>query len=127
MAIQRLHKQKVYSQGSKRLMNLAEFIQTMEFSLNPIDAFGSLEIYQLLFSEVDLDKDGYISYEDYFVFLKEYFGTLSAIYDQDPSPKPQPEPVPNTNLPDFSIDNRATERFAKLVYSQLKITVMQLD
>ena len=108
-------------------MNLAEFMQTMEFSLNPIDAFGSLEIYQLLFSEVDLDKDGYISYEDYFVFLKEYFGTLSAIYDQDPSPKPQPEPVPNTNLPDFSIDNRATERFAKLVYSQLKITVMQLD
>ena len=126
MAIQRLHRQKLYSQGSKRLMNLGEFIHTMEFSLNPIEVSGSEEIYQLLFSEVDLDKDGYISYEDYFVFLKEYFGSLSAIYDDDPLLKPHPDPAPNTN-PDFSIDNRATQRFAKLIYSQLKITVMQFD
>jgi hypothetical protein len=127
MAIQRLHRQKLYSQGSKRLMNLGEFMHTMEFSLNPIEVSGSEEIYQLLFSEVDLDKDGYISYEDYFVFLKEYFGSLSAIYDDDPVPQPHPEPVPDKNPADFSIDNRATERFAKLIYSQLKITVMQLD
>ena len=41
MAIQRLHKQKVYSQGSKRIMNLEEFVNTIEYSLNHIEVFGS--------------------------------------------------------------------------------------
>jgi Ca2+-binding EF-hand superfamily protein len=35
----------------------------------------------MLFQELDLDRDGFISYEDYFIFLKEYFGTLSPIND----------------------------------------------
>lgn len=86
MAIQRLHRQKLYSQGNRRIMNLEEFIHTLEYSLSPIEVSGSQEIYELLFSEVDLDKDGFISYEDYFVFLREYFGTLSAIYDEDVNP-----------------------------------------
>ena len=30
-----------------------------------------------LFKSVDLDCDGFISYEDYFRFLKEYFGSKS--------------------------------------------------
>lgn len=69
---------------------------------------------------MDLDGDGYISYEDYFVFLKEYFGSLSQIADE--------QPQQNEDKPlDFPIDNGAAERFAKLVYSQLKITVMQVD
>lgn len=110
-------------------MNLEEFINTLEYSLSPIEVSGSQEIYELLFSEVDLDKDGYISYEDYFIFLREYFGTLSAIYDDDVIPNQHhQEPDSHNPVPDgFSIDNRATERFAKLIYSQLKITVMQLD
>lgn len=109
-------------------MNLEEFIHTLEYSLGPIDVSGSQEIYELLFSEVDLDKDGYISYEDYFIFLREYFGTLSAIYDEDVIPSHHPDPENHNPVPDgFSIDNRATERFAKLIYSQLKITIMQLD
>ena len=51
-------------------MSLNEFIKTMETSLNTISVEGTEEVYTLLFSEVDLDKDGFISYEDYFVFLK---------------------------------------------------------
>ena len=125
MAIQRLHRQKMYSQGSRRVMNLQEFVNTVEYSLNPIEVFGSNEIYETLFREIDLDGDGYISYEDYFIFLKEYFGSLSTIYDDsDRVPEPKPKPSPSD---DFSIDNRATERFARLIYSQMKITVMQLD
>ncbi len=30
-----------------------------------------------LFNEIDLDHDGWISYEVYFFFLKYYFGSLS--------------------------------------------------
>jgi Ca2+-binding EF-hand superfamily protein len=64
-------------------MNLQEFIQTLEYSLNTIEVSGSQEIYEVLFREVDLDDDGFISYEDFFIFLKEYFGSLSAIYDDN--------------------------------------------
>lgn len=53
--------------------------------------------------------------------MKEYFGSLSEIPPNPPPKKPDPSPR------DPDIDNRATERFAKLIYSQLKITVMQID
>ena len=59
-------------------MNLEEFIKTMEYSLSAVGVHGTEEVYSLLFSQVDLDKDGYISYEDYFIFLKEYFGSKRA-------------------------------------------------
>jgi len=85
LAIQRLHRQKTYAHGDKRIMNLKEFIKTMETSLNTISVEGTEEIYSLLFNEVDLDQDGYISYEDYFVFLKEYFGSKRAV-EAPPSP-----------------------------------------
>ena len=32
----------------------------------------------MAFEVIDADKDGYISYEDYFRFLKEYFGSKSV-------------------------------------------------
>jgi len=32
---------------------------------------------KMAFDVIDADKDGYISYEDYFRFLKEYFGSKS--------------------------------------------------
>lgn len=121
IAIQRLHRQKVFSQGSRRVMNLPEFIKTMEFSLNPLGIEGPQEIYELLFQEVDLDRDGFISYEDYFVFLREYFGSQSIAGQEEASGPPEPKQL------DFLLDNGAAERFARLIYSQLKITVMQVD
>jgi hypothetical protein len=51
-----------------------------------------------LFYEVDLDRDDWISYDDYFTFLKEYFGSLSYA-NQDIL-----EPV---HTPVFSVDNGA--------------------
>ena len=30
-----------------------------------------------IFNDIDEDKDDYISYSDYFTFLKEYFGSQS--------------------------------------------------
>lgn len=41
------------------------------------------EIIDLLFSEIDLDKDGWISYEVYFLFLRYYFGSLSPVVNED--------------------------------------------
>jgi hypothetical protein len=46
-----------------------------------------------LFSEVDLDNDGWIKYEDYFLFLREYFGSQSFAANQNqPIMPPQPKP-----------------------------------
>ena len=104
------------------MMNLPEFIKTMEYSLNPLGIEGPQEIYEVLFQEVDLDRDGFISYEDYFVFLREYFGSQSSISEEDPVGGAPAKPQL-----DFPIDHGAAERFARLIYSQLKITVMQVD
>ena len=113
----------MYANGDKRLMSLPEFIKTMEVSLNTIGVHGTEDIYSLLFSEVDLDHDGNISYEDYFIFLKEYFGS-KRIATPPPSPAKPREAAPQD---DFAVDNAAFERFAKLIYNQLKITTMQID
>lgn len=45
----------MYSHGDKRIMNLPEFIKTMEYSLNTIGVHGPDDVYDLLFSEVDRD------------------------------------------------------------------------
>ena len=100
-------------------MSLPEFVKTMEYSLNTIGIHGPDDVYELLFSQIDLDKDGYISYEDYFIFLKEYFGTKSGLSEPPINKAPSEDK--------FTVDNGAAQRFAKLIYTQLKITVMQID
>ena len=77
----------------------------------------------MLFNSVDLDRDSFISYEDYFHFLKEYFGTLSVIYDKEPT---KPEPIKPSG-PDFKVDEHAVQRFARLIYNQMRMTVIKSD
>ena len=45
---------------------------------------ASKEVIKELFGEIDLDHDGWISYEVYFFFLKYYFGSLS-VASQNPN------------------------------------------
>jgi len=60
-------------------MNLTEFIFTLENSLAYIDIIPTKEELTVLFSEVDLDQAGWISYKHYFEFLIAYFGTKSEV------------------------------------------------
>jgi len=78
MAIQRLHRKKYYSRGAERIMNKEEFGKTLNYALKVIDIEASQAIIDTIFSEIDLDHDGWISYEVYFTFLKYYFGSLSV-------------------------------------------------
>ena len=59
------------------MMNQEEFVRTLDYALSFID----IETYEgeaeTLFREVDLNKDGWISYQEYFEFLIHYFGTES--------------------------------------------------
>lgn len=121
MAIQRLHKKGYYAHGSKRVMSFEEFANTLNYCLGFLNCQGTLEDYQVLFVEIDKDSDGFISYEDYFVFLKEYFGSKSfASADKTPTAPPAPR-YSNGN------GENPQERLAKLIYTQLKILVMDKD
>lgn len=77
MAIQRLHRKNSYSRGRERIMNQKEFATTLKYALSFIEIAPSDQILELLFKELDLDQDGWISYEVYFMFLRYYFGGLS--------------------------------------------------
>jgi len=59
-------------------MNEVEFANTLNYCLQFIQLSATNEQIKELFSEIDLDNDGWISYEVYFFFLKYYFGSLSA-------------------------------------------------
>ncbi len=72
-------------------MNLEEFQTTLDYCLEFIKSKGTHPQYAQLFKEVDLDKDGYISYQDYFIFLREYFGSQSEAFEEEvKNPKPAP-------------------------------------
>lgn len=77
IAIQRLHRKNTYQRGKERLMNQKEFAFTIEYALKFIAVAPQQQQLQLLFQNIDNNRDGLISYEDYFRFLKEYFGSKS--------------------------------------------------
>jgi hypothetical protein len=59
-------------------MNLKEFAETIKYALSFIEFAPQDKDIQMVFEIVDADKDGFISYEEYFRFLKEYFGSKSV-------------------------------------------------
>ena len=77
MAIQRLHRKKYYSEGSKRRMNCSEFGATLNDVLGYIGLSAPAELINEWFSVIDVKKEGWISYEVYFMFLRNYFGSAS--------------------------------------------------
>jgi len=60
-------------------MNLKEFIMTLEDCLKYIDVKPLGKELEVLFSDIDQDNDGWISYKTYFEFLRTYFGSMSVV------------------------------------------------
>lgn len=58
-------------------MNLEEFIYTLNYALSFIEIQGAPQELAVLFAEIDRDHDGWITYREYFEFLKYYFGSKS--------------------------------------------------
>lgn len=63
-------------------MNEEEFAYTLNYCLQFVQMAATQDQMKQLFSEIDLDHDGWISYEVYFFFLKYYFGSLSVAYQK---------------------------------------------
>ena len=64
-------------------MSKQEFATTLNHALKPIDIQASKSIIDLLFSEIDLKKTGWITYEVYFLFLKYYFGSQNIVFTKN--------------------------------------------
>lgn len=82
-----------------------------------------------LFSEIDLDHDGWISYEVYFFFLKQYFGGMS-IAAQKPTYQAEikiGKLSEDQNLMYALQKLSVLERFVRLLLDQLKEICMQYD
>jgi len=116
LALQRLHRVHSFVRGSERMMNLKEFIFTLENSLAYIDIVPTKEELTVLFSEVDLDKDGWISYKHYFEFLMAYFGTKSEVGLETRRDNEFLKLVSK----DSSLGLSPEQRFAKLVMREMK-------
>jgi hypothetical protein len=84
MSIQRLHRKKGnYTRWDKREMNKNEFSRTLNNALQSISIQAPQQILDLLWKEIDLDNDGWISYEVYFLFLKYYFGSQNIVFKKN--------------------------------------------
>ena len=117
LAIQRLHKKSTYSKGSLYILNQAEFIQTLHYAFSFIEFTATNEELAVLFTEVDLDNDGWISYAEYFQFLRYYFGSLSLVYKEKDNKVVPVEPVdPYAGL-DFA------DRFARITIDQFLLII----
>lgn len=90
---------------------------------------ASKEQIALLFSEIDLEKAGWISYEIYFLFLKYYFGSMSTgTVNPIPDPVPVPKPVDKdaewwNSLSGLS----ALDRFIQILHYQLRNIFARYD
>lgn len=51
--------------------------------MKPIDIQAPQNIIDLLWSEIDLNKSGWITYEVYFLFLKYYFGSQNIVFKKN--------------------------------------------
>lgn len=93
MAIQRKHLKDHYVRGPDRMMNLAEFIATLRDALGYLEATATDQELEVLFGDIDLDKDQWITYKEYFEFLYLYFGSgsIAAEVEVVPLPKLTPE------------------------------------
>jgi hypothetical protein len=61
-------------------MNKQEFTMTLNNALKPIDIQAPQSIIDLLWSEIDLNKSGWITYQVYFLFLRYYFGSQNVVF-----------------------------------------------
>lgn len=63
-------------------MSRSEFKRTLQYCFSFIQIKPLDSDLDQIFSDVDLDSDGEITYSDYFLLLREYFGSQSESVNQ---------------------------------------------
>lgn len=84
-------------------------------------------LLDILFKEIDLDKDGWISYEVYFLFLRYYFGSLSAACKGEVKPV-ESKPLSEDELFLKGLEGlSAWDRLYRIICDQLREIFMRYD
>ena len=73
MTIKRMHIKNLFSQGEARRMNESEFLIAFGSALQIIKFHISEKDLRELFYEIDLDHDGWVTYSQFFEFLRYFF------------------------------------------------------
>lgn len=97
MAVQRFHGSGRFSRSRELLMNRDEFIMSFQGALDYIEFLAPTAELKHLFREIDADRDGWISYKEYFEFLKHFFSYLPACTKQALSNNPSLAGTPLTS------------------------------
>ena len=71
----RLHREKRISQWEKRLLALSDFLMVMKMAFSFLSYNFSVEDLTTIFHFLDTDRDGFITYYEYFVFIRTFFGS----------------------------------------------------
>lgn len=115
IAIQRLHRKGYYKNGGIRMIDADEFLATMNYILNFIKLQTSQDQCMTIFKDVDTNGDGLISYNEYFTFLRTYFGSQSQVFNENEKKKLEKPYLP----PDLEVDCR--DRLRRLVLTQSRL------
>jgi hypothetical protein len=76
------------SKGTQRIMNLEEFNRLINSAYKFLGVVCPPEVASYIFQSVDADKDGYITYVEYFKVIELY------VCKSD-KPVPLPKPIPD--------------------------------
>lgn len=99
------------------MIESSEFYNTMKYILSFIKMETTEEEVRNIFNDIDTNKDGLISYNEYFTFLRTYFGSQSEASIEEKVKTKIPKKIV---LPvDLEIDLK--ERFRRLVLTQSKL------
>ena len=107
-------------------MNKEEFGKTLNDALSYINMEAPQNIIDLLFSEIDLGKEGWITYVVYFLFLRYYFGSCSACLKEEPKPKEKPLSAYEEFLLAYK-DLNPWDRFVRIIVDQLRVIFFRYD
>jgi Ca2+-binding EF-hand superfamily protein len=66
MAIQRMHLNETYKRGAERIMDLMEFVLTVNYALSFFGIEADEASLRQLFFDIDQNGDGWITYQEYF-------------------------------------------------------------
>lgn len=75
IALQRLHREKKFAQWQKRLLSLEDFILVFRVAFAFLKYNFKTEDLTSIFRFIDTDRDGFISYSEYFTFIRNYLGS----------------------------------------------------
>jgi Ca2+-binding EF-hand superfamily protein len=123
-------------------MDLPEFITTLIYALSFINIVPTEAELTSAFRDIDRNQDGLISYQEYFEFLRYYFGSesfaaqtggedfivpLQSVYTPRVVTAPAPVPVPKQKPKQPAGEMNSQERFSKLIRSQTRVLLMDYD